>query len=240
MQRDLQRRKIDFKAKLFLRSDVYENLVEVTSDRNKDVVIRVDWTDMDQLRSLIRKRATHKFPASDHDRVWQAFNPVMPDGHYAIDRLIEGALYRPRFLIDLCEMMLAIAINRGGNFVDSEDVEKALLQFSRYLVSEWGLELRDISGVPKDIFYFFIGKPEILTATEIESVINNAGIEITTTKLIDILLWYGFLGVAKSDDKKVFIFDCGYDFRRLEVHREANEEALYCVNAAFLKGLEIS
>ena len=140
IQRELSRKKILIKAKLFLRSDVYENLVDVTSDRNKDVVIKVDWTELNQLTRLIKRRATHKFPVSEHERVWQAFNPVLGNGHYAIDRLSEGALFRPRFLIDLCETMLAIAINRGASFIDEDDVEKALEEFSHYLVSEWGLE----------------------------------------------------------------------------------------------------
>ena len=240
IQRELRRKKITLKSKLFLRSDVYENLVEVTSDRNKDVVIKVDWTDRDQLTTLIRRRATHKFATSEHDRVWQAFNPVLSDGRYAMDRLEKGALFRPRFLIDLCEMMLAIAINRGANFVDEDDVNKALEQFSHYLVSEWGLELRDVSGIPKDIFYYFIGKPEILTHSELSMIVKPIDLDISTEKLIDLFLWYGFLGIARSDEDRVFIFDCGYDFRRLEVYRAEKDDTLYCVNHAFMKGLELT
>lgn len=239
MERDLRRKNIPFKAMLFLRSDVYENLVEVTSDRNKQVVIKVDWTDKHQLTNLIKRRATHNFAVEEHDRVWQAFNPVLKDGHYAMERLVAGSLYRPRFLIELCEMMLAIAINRGANYVDDDDVDKALEQFSRYLVSEWGLELRDVSGVPKDIFYYFIGKPQILTVTEISEITKPMNLEIGIDKLVDLLLWYGFLGIAKSDNQKTFIFDCGYDFRRLQVDKERASEAFYCVNPAFLKGLEM-
>ena len=240
IQRELRRKKISLRSKLFLRSDVYENLVEVTSDRNKDVVIKVDWTDQDQLTTLIRRRATHKFATTEHDRVWQAFNPVLSDGRYAIEKLEKGALYRPRFLIDLCEMMLAIAINRGANFVDEDDVEKALEQFSHYLVSEWGLELRDVSGIPKDIFYYFIGKPEILTYSEISEIIDPIELDVTTEKLIDLFLWYGFLGIARSDEDRVFIFDCGYDFRRLEVFKSEKDDAFYCVNHAFMKGLDLT
>lgn len=239
IQRELRRREIAFKGKLFLRSDVYETLVDVTSDRNKDVVIRVDWTEKDQLVSLIKRRATHKFPRSEHERIWQAFNPVLADGKFAIDKLIEGSLYRPRFLIDLCEMMLAIAINRDANYIEDDDVEKALRQFSKYLVSEWGLELRDTSGIPRDIFYYFIGKPEILTRDELGDAVKTVVLSISLDELIDLFLWYGFLGIAKSDEERIFIFDCGYDFRRLQVHHTKDSDTLYCVNKAFLRGLEI-
>lgn len=240
IQRELKKKNISIKSKLFLRSDVYENLVEVTSDRNKDVVIKVDWTDRDQLVRLVRRRATHKFPESEHERVWQAFNPFLDSGKYAIEKLAEGALYRPRFLIDLCEMMLAGAINRGSSYISEDDVNKALSQFSSYLVSEWGLELRDVSGIPKDIFYYFIGKPALLTKLEIEKILDGVEIGISIDKLLDVFLWYGFLGVARSDSDRVFIFDCGYDFRRLEVFRSESEDTLYSVNPAFLKGLELT
>jgi hypothetical protein len=239
VERELRRKGVKFKSTLFLRSDVYENLVEVTSDRNKQVVIRVDWTDKHQLSNLVRRRATHNFPTGEHERVWQAFNPVLKDGHFAMDRLIPGALYRPRFLIELCEMMLAIAINRGANYVDDADVERALQQFSRYLVSEWGLELRDVSGIPKDIFYFFIGKPEILTVSEIRDIVGPMDISLDVEALIDLFLWYGFLGIANPDEDRTFIFDCEYDFRRLQVSRVHSSDALYCVNPAFLRGLEL-
>lgn len=239
IERELRREKVHFKAMLFLRSDVYENLVEVTSDRNKQVVIKVDWTDRQQLSNLIQRRATYKFPLEDHEKVWRAVNPVLKDGHFAMDYLIPSALYRPRFMIELCEMMLAIGINRGASYLEDEDVEKALNQFSKYLVSEWGLELRDVSGLPKDVFYHFIGKPEILTYNEIESIVPKMDVQIETDKLIDLFLWYGFLGIVNSDEDRTFIFDCDYDFRRLMVNRVINNEALYCVNPAFLRGLEI-
>jgi hypothetical protein len=238
VERDLRKKAIDFKGMLFLRSDVYENLVEVTSDRNKQVVIKVDWTDKHQLANLIYRRAVHNFPEADHERAWQAINPVLKDGHFAMDHLILGALFRPRFLIELCEMVLAIAINRGANYVDDQDVEKALRQFSRYLVSDFGLELRDISGIPRDIFYNFIGKPDLLTADEISLIVNPIDIEVENDKLIDLLLWYGFLGFANADDDRMYIFDCEYDFRRLTSNRGSKSETIFCVNPAFLRGLE--
>ena len=41
---------------IFLRSDIYEKLVEITSDRGKYNVINVDWSDELQLENMIKVR----------------------------------------------------------------------------------------------------------------------------------------------------------------------------------------
>ena len=48
IQRDLTRRNLGVKYLIFLRSDMYERLVEQTSDRGKYNVIKVDWSDEEQ------------------------------------------------------------------------------------------------------------------------------------------------------------------------------------------------
>jgi hypothetical protein len=62
IQKDLTKRKIYLKYIVFLRSDIYERLVEQTSDRGKYYVIKVDWSDPEQLRHLLIPSLV------DHDR----------------------------------------------------------------------------------------------------------------------------------------------------------------------------
>jgi hypothetical protein len=58
----LTKRKIYLKHLVFLRSDIYERLVEQTFDRGKYYVIKVDWSDPEQLRHLLIPSLV------DHDR----------------------------------------------------------------------------------------------------------------------------------------------------------------------------
>jgi hypothetical protein len=46
IQRDLNRRRVNCRHLIFLRSDIYEKLVEQTSDRGKYNVINVDWSQL--------------------------------------------------------------------------------------------------------------------------------------------------------------------------------------------------
>lgn len=238
IQRDLSRRKFPLRHLLFLRSDIYEQLVEETSDRGKYNPIKVDWSDPEQLRHLLRQRVVSNIEANHQDAAWEALNPRI-NGTTAVEMMIEGSLRRPRFLIDLCERTLSYAINRGHQRVTQSDVEEGLRQMSLYLVSDFGYELRDVAGTPERIFYAFIGKPELLTESELESILSGFDLGADLTSTIDLLLWYGFLGIARADAPPVFIYDRAYDFNRLEADRDPDRgEVLYAVNPAFLRGLE--
>jgi hypothetical protein len=64
---------------------------------------------------------------------------------------------RPRFLIDLVENCISIAVNRGHEKVSADDLRAACRQHSYYLISDFGYEIRDVSSVTHDLFYAFIG-----------------------------------------------------------------------------------
>ena len=239
VQRDLGRQDVQMKHLLFLRSDIYERLVELTSDRGKYNVIRVDWSDPEQLRHLLRQRVISNIAAERVDEAWEAFNQNIESTSDVVDKLIEGSLRRPRFLIDLCERTLSTAINRGHSVVIQEDLEEGLRQMSLYLVSDFGYELRDVSGTPEDIFYLFIGAPKVLTREQLLDLLSDSTLNLETQEIIELLLWYGFLGVSGREGGAVYIYDRDHDFRRLRAELPTEvTEVRYLVNPAFLKGLE--
>jgi hypothetical protein len=239
IQRDIRKRGLAVKHTIFLRSDVYERLVEHTSDRQKYNVIKVDWSDPEQLRHLIRQRVVNNLDKARHDAVWAAINPAMAPTKMAIDYMIEASLRRPRFLIDLMERTLSFAINRGHIFVAPEDVEEGARQMSLYLVSDFAYEMRDIAGTPEDIFYRFRGKSELLTHQEVLTTIAPLKITLPGDDVVELLLWYGFLGIINSQNQPIFIYDRAYDFRRLEAERgPIGDDVLYAINQAFLLGLQ--
>jgi hypothetical protein len=238
IQRDLSRRRVSVRHLVFLRSDIYEKLVEETSDRGKYNPIRVDWSDPLQLRHLIRKRVVSTIDPDKQGEAWNAVNPMLPNGD-AVALLIENSLRRPRLLIDLCERIISCGMNRGYAFVTEADVEEGLRQMSLYLVSDFAYEMRDVAGTPEDILYAFLGASEYLSQTDIGAIFEGKELGILPAEAVDLLLWYGFLGFLGDSLKPLFIYDVEYDFRRLEAERtRLKGDLVYVVNPAFLKGLE--
>jgi hypothetical protein len=145
---------------------------------------------------------------------------------------------RPRFLIDLVEYCISIAVNRGHGRVTEDDIKLACRQHSYYLISDFGYEIRDVSAVTHDLFYAFIGIGELVTLDDISKALIQAGIKGSEcARVTDLLLWYGFLGIAQASDKKIFIYDVEYDFKRLQSQISMGEDVLFCINPAFIDGL---
>jgi hypothetical protein len=239
IQHELTREKIRFQHLVFLRSDVYDELVEETSDRGKYNPIRIDWTDPPQLEHLIKKRVANSVSAGEAEYTWRAFNTKMSGGRSAIETMIQNCLMRPRFLIDLCENALSFAINRGHQTLLEDDVNEALKQHSIYLVSYFGYELRDISGLSEEFFLKFLGHSEVLTEQEVISVVQRAAPNVAPEKVIHLLMWYGFLGIPDGNGRAIYIYDRQYDIRRLEAEREEHgDDILFVINPAFLRGLK--
>lgn len=237
IQRDLKRSNVTVRHLVFLRSDIYERLVQETSDRGKYNLIRVDWSDPAQLRHMIRARVVNSVDIDKQGDAWNAINPDTPSGD-TLSLLIEHSLRRPRFLIDLCEKTISCAMNRGHAFVTPEDVDEGLRLMARYLVSDFAYEMRDVAGTPENVLYSFIGAPGLMTEAEIESILGIDGLGLNVRDTIEILLWYGFLGFMNEASVPLFIYDVEYDYRRLEAERDRLKgDVFYVVNSAFLKGL---
>lgn len=237
VQRELGRKDVDFDYLLFLRGDVYERLVEDTSDRGKFDPIKVDWSDPEQLAYLLKQRVISGVPAERADAAWNAINPNV-DGKTAVEAMVAASLMRPRFLIDLAENSLSIAVNRGHSMITEDDVRAALEKHSLYLVTDFGFEVRDISGLSEKIFYDFIGEGQRLTHPQVLNIVSKHQHGMQPERIVDLLLWYGFLGIPDQKNRPVFIYDREYDFKRLEAERDRLDEVVYYVNAAFLEGLK--
>lgn len=239
IQRDVGKRDVNLRHLIFLRSDIYERLVEQTSDRGKYNVIKVDWSDPEQLRNLIRRRVENGVSEDKEQAAWTALNADIGAGQDAIGVMIESSLRRPRFLIDLCERTLSVAINRGHAVVEDKDVEDGMRQMSLYLVSDFGYELRDIAGTPEDIFYNFIGAENVLSPGELAKILEGDKLGIGFSETVELLLWYGFLGIIGNGSEPRYIYDFAYDFRRLEAEQSSlGDDLRFAVNPAFLMGLE--
>jgi len=124
-----------------------------------------------------------------------------------------------------------------------EDLEKGLLSYSRDLIRDIGLEMRDVTPALEDVLYAFIEAPRRLSSVELAKllkIVEDSGAEMIE-KIKEALLWYGVLGVVRDAEEVTYIYDLGYnmDYLKAIIKREQEKGVLYAVNPAFWSGLGI-
>lgn len=236
-----------FFSTVFLRGDVYENLVDKTADRGKITPVSVDWSDPSALKELLRKRFIFsEFDSSlDIDDIWQRIAVPKINERNSLDVLIERALYRPRALVDLIYSCKSFAVNRRHSRIESDDFVEASRAFSIQLIDNVSLELRDISPKFENLLYEFVDREPTFSRATLRKIIKNfvkdESPDENEQQITDLLLWFGFLGVTDGNRAATYIFDVAYNMNMLSaISKKPGSSVHFSIHSAFRPGLQIS
>ncbi|GED21623.1 nucleoside 2-deoxyribosyltransferase [Halomonas halmophila] len=226
---------------VFLRNDVYELLVQETSDRGKEASVLLDWTDPDLLRELIRLRIVSN--DVNGEETFESLWPRVFVSHYTGEEssqyLIDRSLMRPRFLLNLINQCKSFAINLNHERVLEEDVRKGLAAYSTDLLTDIGYEMNDVESGSDDILYAFIGSRSVVTKDDISRILGDFGVgQNFIDDVFELLLWYGFIGLIIDDEPK-YIYDFNYSMKLMYGMIKNKGELNYLINPAFWPGLMI-
>jgi hypothetical protein len=243
IQRALERRRIECRGIVFIRNDVYELLVANSPDRGKVASITLDWTDADLLRELLRKRFIYGGVTGNpsFEEMWRQVAISHIRGEETSQYLIDRCLMRPRALIELLRFCRSHAVNLGHLRIDATDIDQGEEAYSSELLNNINYELRDILPNAGDLLYDFIESREVLTGQEVrEILVTRVGNDLWEDTL-ELLLWYGFLGLMREDGDATYIYAVKYDVKRLRalVQRRDTLNARYRINPAFWRALEV-
>jgi hypothetical protein len=75
----------------------------------------------------------------------------------------------------------------------------------------------------------------------VERVKEACVVELAYDHIIELLMWYGVLGVVRSNGEFCYIYNVNYEMKKLKALAAAKkpEDSLFCVNPAFWHGLDI-
>ncbi|MDO9049267.1 MAG: hypothetical protein Q7U66_16230 [Methylobacter sp.] len=242
IERQFHKSDIEVNSIVFLRNDVYELLVSETSDRGKEANVLLDWTDSDLLRELIRLRivANNLDEDLDFEHVWPKICISHFEGEESSQYLIDRSLMRPRFLLNLINQCKSFAVNLNHPLIQADDIRKGLAAYSTDLLTDIGYELKDVSPEIEDVLYAFIGNKHEATDEQIRSALQAYLGKDELQEVIDLLLWYGFLGVRLSDLDIKYIYNFNYNMQLLKGFvKKMNSKVIYTINPAFWEGLMI-
>lgn len=246
IERDLHRKGIVAHTVVFLRNDIFENLIDTTSDRGKETRANVDWDDPELLREMLLARLKHVDifdEDADFRTVWNSISIAMVDGEDSSQYLIDRSLMRPRSLLDLIGHCRGYAVSLGHDRILREDIEKGLAAFSDDLLSELNLEIRDVFPHADDVLYAFLGSPSRLSREALLQRLTGHGIPAEKLdELTEMLFWFGFLGFVWTDGTHRFIYSFHYNMKVMQgTHKQLMGNGVtYILNPAFVAALGLT
>ena len=96
-------------------------------------IVQVAWNDQELLLRVLEERMLYNAPRErTASAVWEGIFPDSVVGVTSQDFILRTALPRPRDIIHLVKAAVNIAINRGHDKVDPDDLLSARSQYSQY------------------------------------------------------------------------------------------------------------
>jgi hypothetical protein len=239
----LQRRNVECHGVVFIRNDVYELLIDNSPDRGKIASVILDWTDPDLLRELLRRRFLFSGIEGNpsFDAIWRDVATTHINGEETSQYLIDRSLMRPRALIELLRYCRSHAVNLDHHRIEAADIEHGEEAYSSDVLNNINFEIRDIAPQAGDVLYEFVESPSRLTGAAIKERMVTLNDVKHWQRLLDLLLWYGFIGVVRDGEMVTYIYSVKYDMKRLKalVSGRGIESTLFQINPAFWRALEV-
>ena len=244
IQRQMRRDGHDFDVIVFVRNDVYQLLMDESADFGKESRASLDWGEADLLRELLRKRLVQNgFPAdADFYQVWSRVCVSHYKGEETSQYLIDRSLMRPRNLLKAFNACRGFAVNLQHDRIEPEDLEKGLRAYSNDVLVDADQELTDIEPTAKRLIYQFVGESSEFSEEDLNILLDGpVSSNEVRWRIIEFLLYYGFLGIRYAEQDIQYIHHVGYDMQILQTRLSKNRGAIrYVLNPAFWPALNIA
>ncbi|HEY1124676.1 MAG TPA: hypothetical protein VGE65_03515 [Sphingobium sp.] len=240
LERALAKKDVASFSLIFLRNDIYELLLDQTPDRGKEGKIAIDWTDRDLLKQVLRNRLNVSGDASSN---WSKIAVSEMNGKGSLDWVIDRCLMRPRYLIDLVNRCLGSAASHGHNRIDATDFDRGYRAFSYDALVGTNLEIRDVAPECFDAIFALQKKNCRTSRIDISlSFLARGFREEDHDKILDLLVWYGVLGIVDEEGNATYIYEVEYNSHVIEKKRSnrGRDTEYFEINRAFWPALDIS
>ena len=218
LQRELEKQDVSFHCLMFLRNDIYDHLIVETPDKDKDTPIILDWPDKEFFKEIFRLRvlSSGQLPDDTFESLWSSVFASHVGTYDSFEFVIERTLMRPRDFLTFLHRAIETAVNRGHDTVLEEDLKYTEGIVSEDLLRSTGYELEGVFPEGSDFLYGFIGCNEILTEEEASLHLMEGGLaEDKIHDALELIAWFGFLGVQRGNNDPQYSFEVRYDLKKL-------------------------
>jgi hypothetical protein len=240
-RKDSRRKAVNCTAAIFVRSDIFNQVVEIAREPDKLAVTRLAWKDLEMLSRVVEMRFSASHPgASDGTELWTRFFCPTVKGLPTKEYMLSRVLPRPRDIVYLVKGAISTAVNRGHTRIQEGDIDSAEYEYSRYAMDSIMVENSITLPQLESVLYEFAGSPAILTQTEVASILSKA--EIPQEKHLDVtnhLIGLSFLGIEVARGNFVYSDEPREHRKNLVLAFNLSKDRRYCIHPAFWAYLEI-
>lgn len=233
-------RGVDFRCLVFIRPDVLELLKQHSPDRGKETVIDLDWDDRQLFRDIVNRRITSSTDLDgDFDSVWSAIAEPTIGIQDSFDYIVDRTLMRPRDALLFVQRAQQVALNRSHLRITSDDIQQAELGYSEESLIQLGLEMEDTHTGLADALFAFQGASGTLSVQDVHETLRRGKVDPESFgDVVELLLWFGFLGVQVGDGEPMYSHTVRFTLRRL-THPIESGTGRFLVHPAFRTALDI-
>ncbi|GHI47571.1 P-loop ATPase, Sll1717 family [Streptomyces albidoflavus] len=240
-------RSVNVTISVFLRSDIYDEVIKEAREPDKINTKRIDWSQPELLKRVMDERYLSVRPkGTSPDELWERYFCPQVDGEPTLDYIFSTILHRPRDLVYFCKAAVYNAANARHLTVEESDMKEAEKSYSKFardaLLVEYGSTISDL----EEVVYEFAGCPSIMPKSMVLEIIQSAlgmGELSQAVEFLDGLLKISFLGIEVREGDFSYP-DRADDLKKAKIlarnasRREKREER-YEVHPAYRNFLEI-
>jgi hypothetical protein len=240
------RRPVNLSLIIFLRSDIFAQVIKYVPERDKIPYSRIAWDDSQTLLRVLEERflacsSTLARPSEVWDRYFCPNVKCIPTTEY----FTKCILPRPRDLIYLCKTAIAQAVNRRHTRVEEDDILAAQKKYSQYALDSIVVENSIQVETLEELLYEFVGEAEVITREHIREATKVCSMpDSQLDDIIELLCDLTFLGREVESNRFEFQYN-DEDKAKLQVMARKTADARadkverFRINDAFHAYLEI-
>jgi len=240
LERLFDKREVPFRCLVFIRPDVLEQLKQLSADRGKETIIELDWDDRQIFRDIVRSRIVNSTDLKgSFEEVWSAIADATVGIEDTFEYIVDRTLMRPRDALLFVQRAQQVALNRSHSRITADDISQAELGYSEESLVQLGLEIEDTHTGMSDALFAFQGAQATLSRTVVEGTLKRGKVpDEDIPRAIDLLLWFGFLGVRVGASEPMYSHTVRFAMRRLTHPIDAGTGSLV-IHPAFRKALGV-
>lgn len=206
---DYLQRVVDLSVVVFLRSDVFTQVMRSARERDKIPYRRIAWGDPDTLLRVIEERFLASAPLIDESEgIWNRYFCRSVNSVPTREYLVRIILPRPRDLIYVAKAALAFAVNRAHTKIEEKDILDAQKEYSQHalysIVDETTTQFERL----EDFLYEFLQSAEVIGRRDILRAMAACGVpEANVDDIVELLCDLAFFGRELEPGRFEFLYN---------------------------------